>query len=38
MVYVPTLSRNAKVIEVGEKEITVQSGFLQVKVKLQEIQ
>lgn len=40
MVYVPKLGRNLKVVEEpsSAKEITVQSGFLQVKVKLVEIE
>ena len=40
MVYVPKLGRNVKVIEVksSKKEVTVQSGLLQVKVKFKEIQ
>lgn len=40
MVYVPKLGRNAKVVEVktSKKEVTVQSGAMQVKVKLKEIQ
>lgn len=40
MVYVPKLGRNVKVVEVknSKKELTVQSGALQVKVKLKEIQ